>query len=581
MTSDGSAAPSDGEAENFSFTVRGIKIGDEPMRDLTGPGSVTAVVGANNVGKTTVLRQIHSILSSPFLTQQQSPRIVTEIADPWTGSAEDMWAWLLAYGRHTETTDGSVQVRMGDSAARFEDVVQLRGQSTANGNPSLLLRMQTAHERINVTAPTSRPDPLTPHVTAPFHVLMLDPNARERVHDLAQTLFGVNLYLDSASAHINYRVGELGVATPLVNELNTEYADALGKLRGLQEQGDGIKFALGLLIPLITSPVAVTLIDEPEAFLHPPQARIMGDEIGKLASEKNAQIIVSTHDKDILVGLINSGVPLDVLHLTRVGDTTSSNLLHANEIADLWNDPILRYGNALDGLFHSAVIITEADRDSRFYEAAIDAERDRDPESPAHNLMFIGANGKQNLAKIVLRLRKLGVRVVSCPDLDILDNSTVLRNLIGAHGGQWEDVKSDYDSATNEFAAAPPPPTIEVVRANIEKAFTERGSETTLTEPLADALKTAVSIPASRWKLLKDYGTDAFNANKEAGIRLVKALDDLGIVVAKVGVLEKFLKTRDVSKGSPEWLTIAFEEGAHTKPEAAEHAKRLLKAAGV
>jgi hypothetical protein len=97
---------------------------------------------------------------------------------------------------------------------------------------------------------------------------------------------------------------------------------------------------------------------------------------------------------------------------------------------------ILRYGNALDGLFHSAVIVTEADRDSRFYEAAVDAERDRDPESPAHNLMFIGANGKQNMAKIVLRLRKLGVRVVSCPDLDILDNSTVLRNLIGAHGGQ-------------------------------------------------------------------------------------------------------------------------------------------------
>lgn len=49
----------------------------------------------------------------------------------------------------------------------------------------------------------------------------------------------------------------------------------------------------------------------------------------------------------------------------------------------------------------------------------------------------------------------------------------------------------------------------------------------------------------------------------------------------KVGVLEKFLKTRDVSKGSPEWLPIAFEECAHTKPDAAEHAKRLLKAAGV
>jgi hypothetical protein len=90
-----------------------------------------------------------------------------------------------------------------------------------------------------------------------------------------------------------------------------------------------------------------------------------------------------------------------------------------------------------------------------------------------------------------------------------------------------------------------------------------------------------VTIPSSRWKLLKDFGTDAFNANKEAGIRLVDALDDLGIVVVKVGVLENFLKTRDVSKGSPKCLTIAFDEGAHTKPAAAEQANLILMAAGV
>jgi predicted ATPase len=105
---------------------------------------------------------------------------------------------------------------------------------------------------------------------------------------------------------------------------------------------------------LITNPVAVTLIDEPEAFLHPPQAQIMGEEIGKLAMEKNSQVILSTHDKDILVGLIKSRAPLDILHLTPTEDTTSSNLFHANDIADLWKDPILRYGNALDGLFASA-----------------------------------------------------------------------------------------------------------------------------------------------------------------------------------------------------------------------------------
>lgn len=143
--------------------------------------------------------------------------------------------------------------------------------------------------------------------------------------------------------------------------------------------------------------------------------------------------------------------------------------------------------------------------------------------------------------------------MVSCPDLDVLDDSTVLLKLVEAHLGDWAKLKSDYKSATNEFVAAPQPVPVEKVKADVEAIFTENSSEVTLTVALAKALKKAVSMPASKWKLLKDFGVDAFNANKEAGIRLVDALDDLGIVVVKVGVLEKFLKTRDVRMDSQRW----------------------------
>jgi ABC-type hemin transport system ATPase subunit len=47
----------DGAAENFGFAIRGIKVGDQPMLGLDGPGSLTAVVGGNNVGKSTLLVQ--------------------------------------------------------------------------------------------------------------------------------------------------------------------------------------------------------------------------------------------------------------------------------------------------------------------------------------------------------------------------------------------------------------------------------------------------------------------------------------------------------------------------------------------
>ena len=59
--------------------------------------------------------------------------------------------------------------------------------------------------------------------------------------------------------------------------------------------------------------------------------------------------------------------------------------------------------------------------------------------------MFLSSNGKQNMAQYVSRLRKLGVRAVSCPDLDILNNDNVLRPLVEAHGGTWADLQADYN----------------------------------------------------------------------------------------------------------------------------------------
>ena len=58
---------------------------------------------------------------------------------------------------------------------------------------------------------------------------------------------------------------------------------------------------LHLLAPITPS---ILLLDEPEAFLHPPQARLLGEII---AAERpsRAQLVVATHSPDVLHGLIN------------------------------------------------------------------------------------------------------------------------------------------------------------------------------------------------------------------------------------------------------------------------------------
>jgi hypothetical protein len=58
-----------------------------------------------------------------------------------------------------------------------------------------------------------------------------------------------------------------------------------------------------------------------------------------------------------------------------------------------------------------------------------------------------------------------------------------------------------------------------------------------LTEWLAEKLAAAVKIPTTKWSDLKDYGDRAFKSDKAAATALLDALDELGIVAVKVGVV--------------------------------------------
>ena len=570
-----------GHADSFQFGLYGVKIGDGEMLPLPGPGSVTAVVGANNVGKSTLLVNIAQILSSESLTRSTLPHVVTEIADPWSGGTpEDTMAWLQANAR-VEDREGHTWINRAQNAYREDDVAAILSRHPTPAQlTAWFVKSQRPSERIEVCQPTGQLASIGDPPTHPLHKLRVDEDARDKVCSLAEKIFGIQLFLDALSGNIWYRIGDPGLPTPAIDGLTVDYANAVATLPGLHEQGDGIRSTLGLLIPLITDNFPLTLIDEPEAFLHPPQARIVGNEIGKLVEGNQSQVILATHDKNILQGLIRSGAPVSIIHLTRADNDTQAQLLNVDSVAALWEDVTLRYGDALDGLFHSAVIITESDRDSHFYAAAIDAEHtDKSPDSPAHNLMYLSSNGKQNMAQYVSRLDTLGVRTVSCPDLDILNDSKKLEALVAAHRGDWNQIEPDYKKATAQFLAVPRPPRVEQVKVVIEELL-DKNTDEELTERLAENITESVKLSKTGWRELKVYGFSAFKADKEAANRLLDALDSLGIVTVRIGELENFLTTRSAPKG-PGWLPIAFEENAHKSVAAAEQARRLLTAAGV
>lgn len=573
-----------GSADNFKFGIERIRIGHGEMLDIRGPGSATVVVGANNVGKSTLLVQIREILMSPSLVRSGTPEVVTEVSPPWGGIDSDFEAWIRA-NSHIEPgpAGGPQHVRRPNlNPEAISSMIGLRRTPTPGRLVNWLVNHQTPGSSVTNMMPAVRMAQAGDAPAHPLQVLYKDRSKLDQLTRVVKRLFGFDLFLDPVGVNLMFRMGLPDAQPYLISNFDPQYDAAVAALPQVLSQGDGIKAALGQLVTLISDFYPLVLLDEPEAHLHPPQARIVGVEIGKQARDNGSQVIVSTHDTNIVRGIIESEAPVTILHLKRAGDTASAQVLNPEDVAELWKDPILRYSNALDGLFHSAVIICEGERDAHFYNATIDYVQSlATTEQPAHNLMFIGTSGKTNMARFVTSLHKLGVRTVSCPDLDILDNQLVLKTLVEAHGGNWADLEDDYRSATNEFRQPPNTPTLAEVKTKLDEILAGAASaDSKLTESVATAVKETVKLPSNRWNLLKQFGFAAFNQDKGAANRLLDKLGQLGIVAVRVGVLEKFVTTVSPPKG-PDFLPIAFAEMAHNQSPATDHASRLLRAAGI
>lgn len=77
------------------------------------------------------------------------------------------------------------------------------------------------------------------------------------------------------------------------------YLTALRALPLLEQQGDGMRSYMGLLLHILGGAHQITLIDEPEAFLHPPQARLLGRTLAN-RSVGRQQVFLATHSVDVV-----------------------------------------------------------------------------------------------------------------------------------------------------------------------------------------------------------------------------------------------------------------------------------------
>lgn len=150
-------------------------------------------------------------------------------------------------------------------------------------------------------------------------------------------------------------------------------------------------------------------------------------------------------------GALEAEGPTTIVRLTRKGEINHAAVLDEQDVKDLWSDPLLRYSNVLDGLFHDAVVLYESDSDCRYYQAVLDATgaqqpQDDDGEPPERGLqiLFTHCGGKARMSSVIDALSAVKVPVIVVVDFDVLREANHVKKLVVSVGGSFEgDIKQD------------------------------------------------------------------------------------------------------------------------------------------
>jgi hypothetical protein len=516
---------------------------------------VVVLIGPNNSGKSRALREIQIAVNGGVVGA-----VVVGAKTARTGTTEDLRTWLAGTTTPAPGADGSpgvVGVGSTGTLALEHAQVFWTNEVGLHQLGQFLVRLVDAGTRLALADSVPSIDVLRGQPVEPLQRLLSDHRAEERLSQAAQRAFGSEITVSRAGgSHLHLVMGRPEAEARVDNPT---YLRQLEDLPLVCEQGDGIRSFIGVLLVLTATPFPVVLVDEPEAFLHPPQAREIGRQLASLGHQ---QRFIATHDVDVLLGLLDRAGAATIIRLRRDGSKNHAAVLDHEKIRKLWSDPGLRYSGLLDGLFHRGVVICEAEGDARLYGAALDAQR----ESAGHassDLLFTHCGGKHRLPMAIDALSPLDVPVSAVADLDILRDEKLLERIVEALGGDWSSLVSDWRTTASAVESRPTAaPTVGDV---LDQVLDTVGEDRTarLTEQHSRRIR-EITKSSDGWGLARSSGgLTAVPRGQavEASRRLVSALRALGLFVVPVGELEGWART--IGAHGPKFVHQALDAGVH------------------
>jgi len=518
--------------------------------------SIVVFVGPNNSGKSQILKEIDGIIK---LQPNQTKKIL--LKDIICAKQGDEDSMLESFKFNKSNNDTYTIGQFGITEKNLKAVWNSYPASAYQINSGFTKKLDTIN-RLNLVSPAGNIDFLNQQLNHPIHFLKEDDKLEKKFSGYFKQAFGEDIIVNHGVGNqIPLHIGSRPETTLERDRVSRDYQQELRTLDLLHEQGDGMKSFAGVLLSLMVQDFSINIVDEPEAFLHPPQAKLLGQMIAKeIGNDK--QVFLATHSADFIKGLLeNSDERLVVIRIERNGKTNKLNILDNASIKELWNDPLLKHSNILDGLFHSKVVLCESDGDCQFFSALTNTIYEAEGRT-SPDILFVQSGGKGRFPMVVKALKKVEVPLTIIGDFDWYDNDYPLKTVYTETGGNWDDIKDDFKIVRTAIDKMKPELEVKDLKESIDSIFTSIQDNIMPSEKIK-AIQNELK-KSSPWAQAKSSGKtylpagDATNAFK----RVQQKLHEKNIYILEVGEMESFDKT--VGGHGPKWVNeVLSKDIAH------------------
>ncbi|MGE4284925.1 MAG: ATP-dependent endonuclease [Clostridia bacterium] len=391
----------------------------------------------------------------------------------------------------------------------------------------------------------------------PIHFMQRDDSIEMQFSKYFSQAFGEDLIVHrNAGSKVPLYVGKRPIIKDGEDRVSTSYITKLEELDLLHEQGDGMRSFVGVMLYAFISFYSILLIDEPEAFLHPPQAKLLGKMISN-DIPKGRQVFISTHSEEFIQGLLDpDNDKIKIIRINRHENINHISVLDSDEISKIWNDSLLRHSNVFSGLFHQKVVICEADSDCRFYNAMMTSYYEETGQQQP-SVLFIHCGGKHRIPVVIEALIKLNVDVRVIVDFDILNNQHPIEEIFSLLGGDWNAVSSMFKIVKSQIEHKRPALLTADLNAKITEIFS-RTNETNMPTNKINEINGLLK-KSSVWGEAKVSGKTYIPSGTAS-----QAFEDMQTVfkqhhlfILEIGELECFIK--QVGNHGPKWVSEVLD----------------------